>query len=148
MTETVSELYPVDLPPQSCTEIIETVITTLSDDAHQLEIDAPQKAFRFHYGTVEVYVYLTGQTSEDALLVWAPVIKLPVRDEAGLMRYLLEKNWWTDTMEAAFCLRDDQIILTTSRTLADLDPGEVSRSITVVASLADEYDELLMEKFN
>lgn len=142
MTETV------DVPQSSVTEIIETVITTLSDDAHQLDLASPQKAWRFHYGTVEVFVYLTGQTEGDALLVWAPVLTLPVRDEAGLMRFLLQKNWWSDTMEAAFCLKDDQVILTASRTLTDLDPGEVSRAITIVATLADDFDEVLLEKFN
>jgi len=137
-----------EIPQSSFTEIIETVITTLSEDPHQLEIEAPQKAWRFHYGTAEVSVYLTGQTVDDALIVWSPVLALPVRDEVGLMRYLLEKNWWSETMEANFCLRDNQVILTTSRTLTDLDPGEVSRAITIVASLADEYDEILVEKFN
>lgn len=144
MTETTE----FDFPASTFVEIIETVISTMSEDAAQLEIEAPQKAWRFHYGTAQVFVYLTGQTADDALLVWSPVIDLPVKDETGLMRFLLEKNWWTDTMEASFCVREGKVLLTTSRTLTDLDPGEVSRAITVVASLADEYDEILVEKFN
>jgi len=143
MAETMDELTQA-----SFSEIIETVISTLSEDAHQLEIAAPQKAWRFHYGTAQVYVYLTGQDEEDTLLVWSPVIDLPVRDEAGMYKFLLEKNWWNDTMEACFCLRDNQVVLVISRTLTDLDPGEVSRAITIVATLADEYDELLADKFN
>ncbi len=146
MTELVSET--MQLAQQGYSEFIETVISTLGEDPHQLEIEAPQKAWRFRYGTADVFVYLTGETEDSALLVWSPVITLPVKDDVGLMRFLLEKNWWSDTMEASFCIREDKVVLSTSRTLTDLNPGEVSRAITIVASLADEYDEILIEKFN
>ena len=138
----------VEIPQQSFTEIIETVITTLSNDATQLEIAAPQKAWRFHYGTVEVYVYLTGITSEDTLIVWSPVITLPVKDEVGLMRFLLSQNGTNATMESAFCIQEGRVNLSITRTLTDLNPSEISRAITIVASIADEFDELLLEKFN
>jgi len=147
VTETIAG-YPAEIPESSFVEIIETVISTLSDDPHQLEIAAPQKAWRFHYGTVEVFVYLTGLTFDDTLIVWSPVIILPVKDEIGLMRFLLTKNGTSATMEASFCIQEGQVILNFTRTLTDLNASEVARAITLVASIADEYDEILMEKFN
>jgi Putative bacterial sensory transduction regulator len=140
--------FAVEIPPSSFVEIIETVITTLSQDATQLEIEAPQKAWRFHYGTVEVFIYLTGLSSDDTIIIWSPVIELPVKDETALMRYLLNKNGTNVMMEASFCIQDGRVLVNVSRTLTDLNPSEISRAITVVASIADEYDEILIEKFN
>jgi hypothetical protein len=102
----------------------------------------------FKYGTVRVFVVLSGETSDDTLTVWAPVLKLPAEPatEAALYRFLLEANW-LETWESRFCLRDGEVVLLSMRTLDSLDPTEISRAITIVATLADEYDESLLERF-
>jgi hypothetical protein len=102
----------------------------------------------FKYGTVRVFVVMSGETGDDTLTVWSPVLELPVESskEADLYRTLLQANW-LETWEARFCLRDDEVVLLSMRTLDSLDPAEISRAITIVATLADEYDEPLIERF-
>jgi len=65
------------------------------------------------------------------------VLKLPANDEVRLMRHLLEMNW-SGTFEACFGIFNDQVVVLSTRTLAELSPGEISRIITVVATIADE----------
>jgi len=52
------------------------------------------------------------------------------------MRHLLEMNW-SGTFEACFGIFNDQVVVLSTRTLAELSPGEISRIITVVATIAD-----------
>ncbi|MBC7881369.1 MAG: YbjN domain-containing protein [Anaerolineae bacterium] len=102
----------------------------------------------FKYGTVKVFVVLSGETDDDTLTVWSPVVKLPVNadKEAALFKYLLKSNW-LETWESRFALREDEIVLHTVRTLDSIDPAEISRAITIIASLADEYDEEILQEY-
>lgn len=126
---------------------IETVISSLAQDQKAMvghNDDA--YAWKFKYGSVEVFVQLTGETEEDMFTVWSPVLKLPATDEPGLMRHLLQMNWG-GTFESRFAIADDQVVVLSSRTVADLNPSEISRSITIVATIADDNDEDLQEKY-
>jgi hypothetical protein len=96
---------------------------------------------------VEVFVQLTGEEDEDLLTVWATVLQLPVKNETGLMQKLLEMNW-SGTYEACFGILNGQVVVLLQRTVADIAPGEISRAITLVATLADDNDEALMAAFN
>jgi Putative bacterial sensory transduction regulator len=130
------------------TEVIETVISSLQEDQSAMVSHGDQgHLWKFKYGSVEVFVQLTGNTDDDILTVWSPVLKLPVTNEAGLTRRLLELNW-TSTFEAHFCIVENQVVVTSKRTVAELSPGEVSRNITVVATIADDYDEALQAEFS
>lgn len=127
--------------------VIQTVIASLEQDQSAMvsHTDATY-LWKFKYGSVEVFVQLTGLSDEDTLTVWASVLKLPAKDEAGLMRKVLEMNW-TGTFEACFAIFNEQIVVLSTRTLAELSPGEVSRLITIVATIADENDEALQAEF-
>lgn len=128
-------------------EVIETVIASLQEDQSAMVSQSEQShLWKFKYGSVEVFVQLTGQTDEDMLVVWSPVMKLPAKNEAALTRKLLELNW-SDTFESHFCIADDQVVVLAQRTVAELSPAEVSRNITVVATVADNYDESLQQEF-
>jgi hypothetical protein len=129
-------------------EVIETVIASLEQDDTAMVSHSPEGGhlWKFKYGTVEVFVQLTGTSDEDTLTVWSSVLKLPAKDEPKLMRQLLEMNW-SGTFEACFAIIDNQVVVVSTRTLAELSPGEVSRLITVVASIADENDEALQSEF-
>lgn len=130
------------------TEVIETVISSLQEDQSAMVSHGDQgHLWKFKYGSVEVFVQLTGNTDDDILTVWSPVLKLPVQNEVGLNRRLLELNW-TSTFEAHFCIVENQVVVTSKRTVAELSPGEVSRNITVVATIADDYDEALQAEFS
>lgn len=128
-------------------EVIETVISSLDfDDTAMVNHGEQGSLWKFQYGSVEVFVQLTGESDDDLLTVWATVLKLPARDEPGLMRRLLEMNW-SGTFETCFSIKDNTVLVSAQRTVADMYPGEVSRTITLVANIADDNDELLQEEF-
>lgn len=129
-------------------DAIVTVITVLKEegaDAFERE-EGDGHFWTFRYGTVDVFVHLTGETSEDSLTVWAPVLNLPSKDDAALSKELLDKNW-QETSEARFAFWDNKVVVNSVRSLADTTPSDISRAITVVATLADDYDEPLIEKY-
>jgi hypothetical protein len=128
-------------------EVIETVISSLDqEDTAMVSHTESGTLWKFQYGSVEVFVQLTGETEDDLLTVWSTVLKLPAKDEAGLMRRLLEMNW-SGTFETCFSLQENKILVSAQRTVADMYPGEISRIITLVATIADNNDELLQAEF-
>ncbi|XWK90740.1 MAG: YbjN domain-containing protein [Phormidium sp.] len=128
-------------------DLIETVISSLDqDNTAMVSQTEAGHLWKFKYGSVEVFVQLTGSTDDDTFTVWSSVLKLPAKDELGLMRKLLQMNW-TETFESRFATIEDQIVVITTRTVAELSPGEISRAITIVATIADNNDEALQEQF-
>ena len=145
--ETVSETTTDEAFATSYVEVIETVIASLEeDDSAMVSHTENGDLWKFKYGSVEVFVLLTGSSDEDLLKVWSPVMALPAKDEAGLMKKLLTMNW-SDTLEASFAIVNSQIVVAASRTVADLSPAEISRNITIVATIADDNDESLQAEF-
>jgi hypothetical protein len=128
-------------------EIIETVISSL-DQENTAMVSQNEEGFlwKFKYGSVEVFVQLTGSTDDDTFTVWSAVLPLPAKNEPELMRKLLEMNW-SDTFESCFAIVDNQVVVLSSRTVAELSAGEISRAITVVATIADDNDEALQSEF-
>ncbi len=150
MAYSEATLNPPDLEMDSeqspqYSEMIATVISSLKEDA-AYENHEQGYTWKFTYGTVEVFVHLSGETPDDTLAVWSTVMSYPVKDEARLLKLLLSKNW-IETLEARFCFWNDQIVLNHYRTLEGLTAAEISRAITIVATLADELDEPLIEEF-
>jgi hypothetical protein len=145
-----NELEPADNlieTTSSHQEVIETVIYSLDeDDTAMVNHTDEGSLWKFQYGSVEVFVQLTGESDDDMLTVWATVLKLPAKDEPGLMRKLLEMNW-SGTFETCFSIHDNTVLVSSQRTVADMYPGEISRLITLVATIADDNDELLKEEF-
>jgi hypothetical protein len=128
-------------------ETIQTVISSMdSNDTAMVSHSDTAYLWKFQYGSVEVFVQLTGETDEDLLTVWAAVLTLPVKDEVGLLNKLMEMNW-SGTFETCFAKLNDRIVVSCQRTVAELSPGEISRAITLVATIADDNDEMLKEQF-
>lgn len=128
-------------------DVIETVISSLQQDQSAMVSHTDEGyLWKFKYGSVEVYVQLPGTSDEDTLTVWSPILKLPVQNEAELLRKLMEMNW-TSTFESRFAIVGDQVVVSAQRTLAELSPAEVSRNITIVATIADDNDEALQAEF-
>jgi Putative bacterial sensory transduction regulator len=129
-------------------EVIENVIDSLEQDDSAMVSHSPDGTFlwKFTYGSVEVFVQLSGISDEDTITVWSTVLKLPVKDEPRLLRHLLESNC-TSTLESRFGIIDNKVVVISTRTLAELSPGEVSRLITIVATIADNNDEALQSEF-
>lgn len=128
-------------------EAIETVISSLEDENTAMVRRIPSgHLWKFCYGSVEVFVLLTGESDDDTLKVWSPILNLPAKNEPQLMRKLMEMNW-TETFETCFAVLDNQVVVVAHRTVADLSPGEISRAITLVATIADDNDEALQAEF-
>ena len=128
-------------------EVIETVISSLDqDNTAMVSHNEEGSLWKFSYGSVEVFVQLTGESDDDLLTVWSSLLQLPANDEPGLMRRLLEMNW-TGTFETCFSIHDGKVMISSQRTVADMYPGEISRLITLVANLADDNDDPLKEEF-
>jgi len=153
MTNYQPDLAPLTTIDQSAgmnlIQVIETVIDSL-DQSNSAMVSHNENesgyVWKFKYGSVETFVQLTGTTDEDTFSVWATVLNLPVQNEAQLSRKLLEMNWLT-TFEAHFAIFNNQVVVVSSRTVAELSPGEVSRLITIVATIADDNDESLQSEF-
>ncbi|MEM8720290.1 MAG: YbjN domain-containing protein [Cyanobacteria bacterium P01_G01_bin.39] len=129
------------------TEVIETVISSLDqDDTAMVSHTDEVSLWKFQYGSVEVFVQLTGESDDDLLTVWSSLLQLPAKDEPGLMRRLLEMNW-SGTFETCYSIHDNKVMISAQRTVADMYPGEISRLITLVANLADDNDDALQEEF-
>ncbi|MGJ3248592.1 MAG: YbjN domain-containing protein [Elainellaceae cyanobacterium] len=144
---TDSDAFNTNESSTNLVEMIETVISSLENDQSAMVSHTDGgHLWKFGYGTVEVFVQLTGLTEEDSFTVWSNLLKLPAKDELQLMRKLLEMNW-SETFEARFGIFGDQIVILSARAVAEISPGEVSRLITIVATIADEQDEILQSKF-
>ncbi|MCW6048665.1 YbjN domain-containing protein [Microcoleus sp. A2-C5] len=132
----------------SYAEEIETVIASMAVDQKVMvgQNEAGGHLWKFKYGSVEVFVQLTGETENDTLTVWAFVLQLPAKNEAELMRKLLEMNWLS-TLESHFAIVDNQVAVISNRAIAEISAGEISRAITIVATIADDNDDLLQAEF-
>jgi Putative bacterial sensory transduction regulator len=128
-------------------DVIQTVIGSL-DPNHTAMVSSSNSSYlwKFSYGSVEVFVQLSGETDDDILSVWADVLPLPVKNQAELMTKLLEMNW-NHTLEARFAITENRVVAMSTRTVADLSPGEISRAITLVADVADTHDDELKAAF-
>ena len=145
--ESSQDLLDTEMEQTSHLDVIETVISSLQEDQSAMVNHSEEGSlWKFKYGSVEVFVRLTGESDEDTLTIWASVLKLPAQNEAGLTRKLLELNW-SSTFESHFGIMDNQVVVVAQRTVAELSPGEVSRNITVVATIADSYDDALQAEF-
>ncbi|AFY56259.1 protein of unknown function (DUF1821) [Rivularia sp. PCC 7116] len=129
-------------------EVIENVIDTLEQNDSAMVSHPAEGAYlwKFKYGSVEVFVQLTGTSDEDMITVWSSVLRLPGKDEPTMMRSLLQMNC-SATLEARFGIIEDQVVVISKRTLEDLSAAEVSRLITIVATIADDNDEDLQSKY-
>ena len=128
-------------------DVIETVIASLDQGGNAMvNRDNDGYLWKFVYGSVTVYVQLTGAVDEDTLTVWSPLLKLPVANQTELMAELLAMNCG-ETFEACFGISNQEVLILASRILADINPGEISRLMTIVATIADEIDDVLKEKY-
>lgn len=128
-------------------EVIETAISSLDAEGTAMVAQSEDGfLWKFQYGSVEVFVQMTGESDEDIFTVWAAVLQLPAKNEPTLLRQLMEMNW-EGTYEACFGIYNEQVVVLSQRAMADLSPEEISRTITLVAGIADENDEALEAEF-
>jgi hypothetical protein len=145
--DTITSEPVEDATAVNLVEEIGTVITSMAEDQKVMVGQSAEGHFwKFNYGSVEVFVQLTGTSDEDTLTVWSFVLQLPAKNEPQLTRKLLEMNA-TSTFESRFAIVEDKVAVISSRTVLDISPAEISRTITVVATIADDNDEALQAEF-
>ena len=144
----LADIEVADLNEASYVETIEAVISSLDQgDGAMVSRSEEGVLWTFKYGSVNVYVQLTGETAADTLTVWSPVLTLPAKKmKPALMRHLLQMNCG-ETLEARFGISGDQVLVISSRILQDISPAEISRLMTIVATIADDSYEPLAEEF-
>ncbi len=147
LTESLSTADTENVIAVNHVEIIETVIDTL-DQENTAMVSHNEEGYlwKFKYGSVEVFVRLTGSTNDDTFTVSSTVLQLPRQNEPELLRKLLEMNS-TETFEAHFGIFEQQVVVLSSRIVAELSAGEISRAITVVATIADDNNDKLQAEF-
>jgi hypothetical protein len=140
-------LSPDDYGPANHHDVIETVISSMAQaDSAMVQHSVRGSAWRFTYVSVSVFVQLTGEDDDDLFTVWADVMALPGKDQLALLTEVMALNW-SDTLEARFALRNDHLVTIYQRTVADLSPEEISRAITLVATIADDHDDRLKAQY-
>lgn len=129
-------------------EVIETVISSL-DEFHNTLVhrEGSGHLWKFVYGSAEIWVQLTGTKEEDTLSIWSPVLQLPVNNQDKLFEKLMTLNW-LETLEAHFATFQNKVVVLSSRSTVDLSVVEISHLITLVATLADDYDDALQQEFS
>jgi hypothetical protein len=135
---------------RSCEQMVEAVLSARGLDAQASRLDSSEgPAWGMRQGSAEVYIFLTAsETGDNFIQVVSPVM-IPTDDtltHPDLMRRLLELNA-TELTGAAFGLRENEVVLTTDRSTAGLDPVELEEMIRRVASYADHYDDALTVEF-
>ena len=152
MTQALStgpnDLESSDLELSNLVEVIETVISSL-DAFHNAQVhrEGEGRLWKFVYGSADIWVQLTGTTEEDTLSIWSPILQLPVANQEKLLEKLMTLNW-LETLEAHFAMFQNQVVILTSRSIMGLSVGEISHLITLVATLADDYDDALQQEFS
>ncbi|MBE9032796.1 YbjN domain-containing protein [filamentous cyanobacterium LEGE 11480] len=132
---------------------IESVISTLDYDKTAMVSHGEHgNLWKFNYGSVEVLVKITGETDDDTFTVWSTLFSFgeasldePSTNHAKLMHKVLGMNW-IGTLDAKFAISGNELVVTVSRPIADLSPSEISRGITLVATIADDNDEAFQEQ--
>ena len=129
-------------------EVIETVISSL-DAFHNALVhrEGSGHLWKFTYGSADIWVQLTGTEEDDTLSIWSPILQLPVANQGQLFEKLMTLNW-LETLEAHFATFNKQVVVVSSRSIAGLSVEEISHLITLVATLADDYDDQLQQEFS
>ncbi len=149
LTATAEPTMPVDFMESiDIVEEIEAVIASLDYDKTAMVSPGDHgRTWKFNYGSVEVMVQITGSGEDDSFTAWAGVydfgaasLDAPSSQHAKLMHKVLEMNW-LGTLDAKFAISGEKLVVAVTRPIADISPGEISRGITLVATIADDHDE-------
>jgi hypothetical protein len=144
---TESAIVDQEMAQADIFEEVEMVIASLDhSNSAMVNRGSSGRLWKFQYGSVEVFVQLTGKQDEDTFTAWASLLPLPAQNEPKLMRMILEMNW-SATLDAKFAIMGNRIVIAMCRPVADLSASEISRAITLVASIADNYDDNLKAEF-
>ncbi len=133
----------------SCTEMVEAALIELGHVALDARIIGGkcEYSWRIEKGSAVVDVEVHRGEPLWILRVSAVVMTTTgVADPASLHRHLLELNA-SEVTGAAFALEGEHVLLVSERSTVDLDQSEARETIGRIRSAADDYDDVLVERF-
>jgi hypothetical protein len=97
-------------------------------------------------GAAPVYVFVAPQGEHGMIQVVAPVMALPAGGRVALLRRLLELNG-EELVSAGFGVKEGTVVITTDRSLADLDRSEVREMILRISHYGHHFQRELEAEF-
>ena len=136
------------MPIADVRNMISSVIDRFGGDSYESRID--KNTWRIGLGSAGGYIALIeNQQDIDSsdLIVYFPIMKVPVEKSMPFYRRLLELNRGL-MGKAAFAVNDENIVsIIAGRSVVDIDPNEMADIIIRTARMADYYDDTLLEEF-
>jgi len=128
--------------------LIASVIDRFGGDSYESRVD--KNTWRINVGSAGGFVALfEDQDDPDSsdLLVFFPLMRVPLAKSLAFYRRLLEIN---DELfgKAAFAVDKENVVsLLAGRKIFDLDPDELAELMLHTSTLADYYDDVLLDEF-
>ena len=98
-------------------------------------------------GSVKVQIFLTSLDDNAELIVASNLFKYHVQN-SEINEYILKLNGTLKLKGVCFGIRNKQLILSSIRPVQGLEPEELEWIIASIAVIANEYDDILIEKFD
>ncbi len=115
---------------------------------NRLETSEPSMmAWGLTKGSASIFISLTWGQRNQTLQIFSPILVLTPQVNINLYPTLLGLNASNELVGAAFAIRDNKVILKVERNARDLSVAAVHEMIRRIGTLADRYDDLLVEQF-
>lgn len=128
--------------------LVSIVLDDLGADSYEARVD--KNTWRIAAGSVSGFIFLIedqANPQSSSIVIGFPVMKIPAEKVLPFYRRLLEYNYVLSG-RAAFAINDSNlVILHAGRLILDLDASELRDLILRTASIADHYDDILLNEF-
>ncbi len=136
---------------QEASRVVEETLSThfgLDPRQNRLETSEPSMmAWGLTKGSASIFISLTWGQRNQTLQIFSPIVVLTPQVNINLYPTLLGLNASNELVGAAFAIRDNKVILKVERNGRDLTVAAVQDMIRRIGTLADRYDDLLVEQF-
>ncbi|HYH85576.1 MAG TPA: YbjN domain-containing protein [Pyrinomonadaceae bacterium] len=128
--------------------LVSGVIDRFGGDSYESRVD--KNTWRIKVGSAGGFIVLfENQNDADSsdLMVFFPLMRVPLAKSLPFYRRLLEMNRGL-LGKAAFAVDEDNVVsLLAGRKIFGLDPNELADLMLRTATLADHYDDVLLDEF-
>lgn len=136
---------------QEASRVVEETLSVhfgLDPRQNRLETSEPSMmAWGLTKGSASIFISLTWGQRNQTLQIFSPILVLTPQVNLNLYPTLLGLNASNELVGAAFAIRDNKVILKVDRNGRDLSVAAVHDMIRRIGTLADRYDDLLVEQF-
>ncbi len=128
--------------------MISSVIDRFGGDSYEARVDKNTWSITSGSaaGFIVLFEHAEDEESSELMLIF-PVMRVPVAKSLAFYRRLLEINNNLHGRAAFAVNQDNTVILTTGRTIRDMDLNELASMVIITATLADDYDDVLLDEF-